>query len=85
MKHTKTISRVENMARLPENAGKVSFNPFKELAEELETELVACQEILAEKHVRINTLQKRLNELDEKYEWLESNSILKDFPEPYTG
>jgi hypothetical protein len=29
----------------------------------------------------IDGLQNRLDELNRKYEWLDSNSVLKDFPE----
>ena len=31
----------------------------------------------------INRLETRLKGLDNKYEWLESNSTLNDFTEPY--
>ncbi len=31
----------------------------------------------------IDRLQKRLNDTLDRYEWLDSNSTLNDFPEPY--
>ena len=46
--------RVDAFARLPENADSGMFNPFRELAESLEIELITCQELLSEKHIEIN-------------------------------